>query len=230
MNMQRMKITGLIVVCLLACAGGSAWADRGRDSGYSRSNQNQGRSGYYNDARYRNNHYYPRPGHVTKSMPHGYRTVVHHHTKYYYSGGVWYRPSGVYFSVVIPPYGAVIPTLPPYYTTVWYGPSPYYYAGGVYYAWYPQQRGYIVTAPPEEGPSYAEPEVPEQLFIYPKLGQSSERQAADRYECHRWAVDQSGFDPTQPGGNVPENLNAARRADYNRASMACLEARNYSVQ
>jgi hypothetical protein len=132
--------------------------------------------------------------------------------------------------VVVPPAGAVVPVLPPYYTTVWYGASPYYYAGGVYYTWYPQQQGYMVTEPPTEGRMTVEPEVPEQLFIYPKLGQSTDRQSADRYECHRWAVDQSGFDPTQPGGNVPENQNTAKRADYNRATRACLEARNYSVQ
>lgn len=230
MNLHRMKITALIVAGLLACSGGAAWADRGWNSGSGKSDHNQSRSGYYKDARYQHNRYYPRSGHVYKSVPRGYRTVVHHRTKYYYSGGIWYRPSGVYFSVVVPPAGAVVPVLPPYYTTVWYGASPYYYAGGVYYTWYPQQQGYMVTEPPTEGRMTVEPEVPEQLFIYPKLGQSTDRQSADRYECHRWAVDQSGFDPTQPGGNVPENQNTAKRADYNRATRACLEARNYSVQ
>ena len=35
-----------------------------------------------------------------------------------------------------------------------------------------------------------------QLMIYPMKGQSSEQQSKDRYECHVWAVQQSGFDPT----------------------------------
>jgi len=36
------------------------------------------------------------------------------------------------------------------------------------------------------------------LYIYPKNGQSDEQQKKDRYECHMWAVQQTGFDPTAP--------------------------------
>lgn len=36
------------------------------------------------------------------------------------------------------------------------------------------------------------------LFIYPAKGQSQEQQDKDRYECHSWAVQQTGFDPTRP--------------------------------
>jgi len=36
------------------------------------------------------------------------------------------------------------------------------------------------------------------LMIYPAKGQSAEQQDKDRYECHRWAVGQSGFDPSKP--------------------------------
>lgn len=35
-----------------------------------------------------------------------------------------------------------------------------------------------------------------QLMIYPMKGQSNEQLSKDRYECHIWAVQQSGFDPT----------------------------------
>jgi hypothetical protein len=35
-----------------------------------------------------------------------------------------------------------------------------------------------------------------ELYIYPTKGQSAERQSRDRYDCHRWAVQQTGFDPT----------------------------------
>lgn len=35
-----------------------------------------------------------------------------------------------------------------------------------------------------------------QLMIYPMKGQSNEQLSKDRYECHLWAVQQSGFDPT----------------------------------
>lgn len=35
------------------------------------------------------------------------------------------------------------------------------------------------------------------IIAYPTKGQSTDKQNQDRYECHRWAVQQSGFDPTQ---------------------------------
>jgi Glycine-zipper domain len=38
------------------------------------------------------------------------------------------------------------------------------------------------------------------LIIYPAKGQSSDQMSRDRYECHSWAVQQSGFDPTQAQG------------------------------
>ncbi len=38
--------------------------------------------------------------------------------------------------------------------------------------------------------SYAE------MVIYPGKGQSADQQQKDEYECHKWAVQQTGFDPT----------------------------------
>jgi hypothetical protein len=35
-------------------------------------------------------------------------------------------------------------------------------------------------------------------YIYPSKGQSAQQQDRDRYECHTWAVQQTGFDPTRP--------------------------------
>lgn len=37
-----------------------------------------------------------------------------------------------------------------------------------------------------------------QQFVYPAKGQSAEQQKKDEYECHQWAVKQSGVDPTKP--------------------------------
>jgi hypothetical protein len=34
------------------------------------------------------------------------------------------------------------------------------------------------------------------LIIYPAKGQSAAQQDQDRYACHRWAVQQSGYDPS----------------------------------
>jgi hypothetical protein len=36
------------------------------------------------------------------------------------------------------------------------------------------------------------------MFIYPSKGQNQAQQDKDRYECHSWAVQQTGFDPSKP--------------------------------
>lgn len=61
-------------------------------------------------------------------------------------------------------------------------------------------------------------------------GQSPVQLGQDRYECHRWAVSQTGFDPTTPGGSVSPSANPSRRRDYRRAMTACLRARGYAVR
>lgn len=44
----------------------------------------------------------------------------------------------------------------------------------------------------------AGPALAQQIFVYPQRGQSPEQQQRDRFECHQWAVQQSGFDPASP--------------------------------
>ncbi len=71
----------------------------------------------------------------------------------------------------------------------------------------------------------------ERVFIYPRQGQSEALQARDRYECHLWAVDRTGCDPTQPStGSMPKDRLAQVRADYFRAQAACLEGRGYTMR
>ena len=36
------------------------------------------------------------------------------------------------------------------------------------------------------------------IYIYPAKGQNQAQQDRDRYECHAWAVKQTGFDPSRP--------------------------------
>lgn len=186
--------------------------------------------GYKFDHRYHHDRYYPPRGRVVEGLPHGYRVVPYHGGHYYFYGGVWYRPYGRRFVVISPPVGLFVSVLPPFYTTIWVGGVPYYYADGVYYVWRPAERGYIVAEAPPESVVTTLPATPEQLFIYPKSGQSEQRQATDRYECHRWAVSQTGFDPTQPVADLSASQIVAKRADYQRAMTACLEARGYSVK
>ena len=35
------------------------------------------------------------------------------------------------------------------------------------------------------------------MMIYPAKGQSAEQQQKDEFECHQWAVQQTGYDPTK---------------------------------
>ncbi|MGH7925159.1 MAG: glycine zipper family protein [Candidatus Binatus sp.] len=42
------------------------------------------------------------------------------------------------------------------------------------------------------------PALAHDLYIYPSKGQSQAQQDKDRYECHTWAVQQTGFDPSRP--------------------------------
>lgn len=39
---------------------------------------------------------------------------------------------------------------------------------------------------------------PSQVFMYPRQDQSAMQQDRDRYECHIWAMEKSGFDPSLP--------------------------------
>ena len=41
------------------------------------------------------------------------------------------------------------------------------------------------------------------MFVYPAKGQSKEQQQRDQYECHLWAVDQTGVDPMNPTQPAP---------------------------
>jgi hypothetical protein len=43
------------------------------------------------------------------------------------------------------------------------------------------------------------------LFIYPQQGQTQEQQSQDRFECHEWAVQQTGFDPSAPVSTSPSS-------------------------
>jgi len=40
------------------------------------------------------------------------------------------------------------------------------------------------------------------MFIYPAKGQTQTQQDKDRYECHSWAVQQTGFDPSNPNSTM----------------------------
>jgi hypothetical protein len=137
----------------------------------------------------------------------------------------WYGPWG-WGGVGL---GLYFATLPLYYSTVWWDGIPYYYADNVYYRWDPTVSQYETVSPPPEiqGEAAApRPGVSGTLIVYPKNGQSEAQQSTDKFECHRWAAGQTGFDPTQvTGATAP-----GKRSDYFRAQAACLEGRGYTVK
>jgi len=199
--------------------------DRGRGRGRGESRESHQRE--FRDSRYHHDRSYPVRGEVIRVLPRDHRVVVHGGSRYYFYGGAWYRPHGPRFVVVAPPFGLFVPFLPPYYATIWIGGIPYYYANETYYAH--RGNGYVVVEPPRGDVSQAPPPA-EQMFVYPRLGQSEKQQADDRYDCHRWAVSQTGFDPTQPPGGPSEGQQVEKRADYQRAMSACLDGRGYTVK
>ncbi len=206
------------------------YADRGGDHRYDRGRDDDYRRYDHYDARWQHQRYYPARGHVVSTLPRSVVVVKHHHDHYWYGSGVWYRPYGPRFVVAGPPVGIFVSVLPPFYTTVWFGGIPYYYANDAYYVWRAQQRAYeVVEPPPATSVSTVSPAA-EDIFVYPREGQSPEEVAADRYECHRWAADETGFDPTRPSGGVPAEQSRNLRDAYFRAMTACLEGRGYSVR
>ena len=45
-------------------------------------------------------------------------------------------------------------------------------------------------------------------YIYPQKGQDQAQQDKDRGECHVWAANQSGYDPTQAATSAPKSQEA----------------------
>jgi hypothetical protein len=61
-----------------------------------------------------------------------------------------------------------------------------------------------VTPPPRTVRVATPP--PQKIFVYPNNGQSPEQTDRDRYECHLWAVQQTGVDPSRADANPYERV------------------------
>jgi hypothetical protein len=163
-----------------------------------------------------------RPGHVIDRFPDRDYRVPYGGRDYFYSGGYWYRPQGPRYVVVQPPRGIRVQYLPDYAREVWIGGSLLFLAAGSYYAYQENTQDYVVVEPPGQplatGNSY-------DVEAYPVNGQSPEQVNQDGYDCYRWAVEQSGFDPRvdtyQPDPTVVQT--------YRQAQGGCLSSRGYRV-
>jgi hypothetical protein len=181
----------------------------------------------------------PRPG-AAWVRPWGPRWVPRYWGGGYWGGRFWPH---VYLGWDFPWFLAALPLG---YATYWWGGVPYYYWQGVYYVWSPDYAEYVVTdpppvtggvaegaaAPPPAGEAAPAPGAASRgamsLYVYPKNGQSEQQTQNDRYQCHQWAVGQTGFDPTNSANDT--QAATATPENYKRAVTACLEARGYSVR
>ena len=156
-----------------------------------------------------------------------------------WGGGYWH---GVFWPHCYfnPGFAWFLPVLPFGYATFWWGGMPYYYWNNLYYGWSPADNGYVVTDPPPVAGSDATESSSDgtysgstqygggggaDVYLYPRNGQSDAQTQNDRYECHSWAVNQTGFDPTRSS-----QQSSGSAADYRRAMIACLDARGYSAR
>ena len=171
---------------------------------------------------------YPAPGWGVRTLPPYARHVPWRGVNYGYYGGVWYAPGAYGYVVARPPFGIVVYDLPVWRTLVMAGGLGYYYANGAYY----RERvegGYEVVPAPVATGGDAGVAPSSRVFVYPRNAQTAEQQASDEYDCHRWAVAQSAFDPTERAtGQASADLSG--RDDYQRARAACLEGRGYTVR
>ena len=165
-----------------------------------------------------------RPGYTVDRFPARNDHVPYRGHDYFYSGGYWYRPQGPRYVVVAPPYGIRVHYLPDYAREVRVGGSLLFLAAGAYYAYEPNTQQYVVVQPP--APQPAPPGNGYDVVAYPANGQSPAQVQQDGYECYRWAVQQSGFDPQAvtyaPDPHVVQS--------YRQAQGNCLSSRGYQVQ
>jgi hypothetical protein len=165
----------------------------------------------------------------------------------YWGGGYWH---GVFWPHAYYRTGFAwfLPVLPLGCVAYYWGGVPYYYWDNLYYTWDSGYNGYAVTTPPpaegsadvaattddsQSGGGSADVAATTDdsqsggsadVYIYPRNGQTDEQTADDRYECHKWAVGQTGFDPTRSSSS------SGSASEYRRAMTACLDARGYSAK
>ena len=56
------------------------------------------------------------------------------------------------------------------------------------------------------------PALSQEAFFYPPEGRTAEQQELDRFECHSWAVEQTGFDPVAAAEQATQNREASSTA------------------
>jgi hypothetical protein len=170
----------------------------------------------------------PPIGLVVTSLPSSATAVVSAGRPYLYANDVYYRPRpdlGGYEVVNDPVEPASEPTAPnPGYTSVGVPVTPIATA-------LPN-----ATVAPAGAPGFAPAAAPAMTLAAvatpanSPAAPSPDQQARDRYECYRFAVTQTGFDPLRTAGTLAGAQYAERQSAYERAQAACFEGRGYSVR
>jgi hypothetical protein len=170
----------------------------------------------------------PPIGLVVASLPSAATAVVSAGRPYLYANDVYYRPRpdlGGYEVVNDPVEPASEPTAPgPGTTSVAVPVTPIAAALPNAMAVAASSAAQAPAAPPSMtlAATTAAPGAP----VVP----SPDQQARDRYECYRFAVTQTGFDPLRSGATSAGPQYAERQSAYERAQAACFEGRGYSVR
>lgn len=171
---------------------------------------------------------YPAIGHEVRTLPQGSRSILVSRENYrYYNGSFYHSGRNGSYVVVRAPIGARVRSLPSGYVRFSIGPRDYFYVNLTYYLWNSDRTEYVVVEEPvgaESAKVSSIGTVSPEIFVYPSEGQSDEQRDRDRYECHRWAVDETGFDPMSGESEIDKEGN------YDRANSACLEGRGYTVK
>ena len=217
--LRRFAALLLLAALLPAAPAARADGERGGRGG-------RGGPGQWNDRAHGHNRAYPYPGAGVRVLPAPVRPMFWGGVGYHFHQGIWYAPGVHGYLVVRPPVGIVIGELPPFFTALTIAGVAYLYANGVYYR--SHQGGGYEVAPPPPGIETVEPLA--RPYIYPGQGQSPVQQASDEYECHRWAVTQTGFDPSGAAVGQAAAASPGQPRDYERARAACLEGRGYTLR
>jgi len=128
----------------------------------------------------------------------------------HWGGGGWHNHGGGWgWGGVSIGVGFGSPWYYPYYP--YYGYAPYYYPGYVV-----ASPAYPVAASSGDTVVSTAPQAAPEPVVYPRNGQSAEQTEADRRDCNRWAT-------SQPRAMADASV-------FQRATIACLEGRGYTVR
>lgn len=174
-------------------------------------------------------HRYHHIGHHLHVLPSTHVSIFVSGLPYFYFGGVFYRHHDDGYVVVRAPIGAHVRLLPAGFISFYLGGHYYYYVNDTYYIWDDDIEVYRVVSKPVNADNAIAEATEGRLYVYPNQGQSEEQQAKDRYECHRWAVHETGIDPTLEREENDE-FSYEDEQKYKRALTACLEGRGYTVK